>query len=101
MKGVDEVIEEAKAFLTGKDALQVGDKAPEFELPNPKKQKISLTTLLSQGPVVVTFYRGDWCPYCNLQLRALQSKKIGGNSRARCNTCCHKPTSSRWIYDRK
>ncbi|WP_405252095.1 peroxiredoxin-like family protein [Dokdonia sp. Asnod3-C12] len=74
MKGVDKVIEEAKAFLTGKDALQVGDKAPEFELPNPKKQKISLTTLLSQGPVVVTFYRGDWCPYCNLQLRALQSK---------------------------
>lgn len=34
----------------------------------------SLSNVLSQGPVIVTFYRGSWCPYCNLQLRALQSR---------------------------
>lgn len=74
MKGVDAIINKAKAFQLGSDAIKIGQKAPNFELPNPKGQSISLETLLSTGPVVVTFYRGDWCPYCNLQLRALQMK---------------------------
>ncbi|MBU2928563.1 peroxiredoxin-like family protein [Winogradskyella psychrotolerans] len=74
MQGVDAVIEKAKAFEEGKDALKIGDKAIDFELPNPKGQLISLSGLLKKGPVVVTFYRGSWCPYCNLQLRALQAK---------------------------
>lgn len=74
MKGVDEVIEKAKAFQQGADALKLGDKALDFELPNPLGQLISLSNLLKTGPVVLTFYRGSWCPYCNLQLRALQAK---------------------------
>ncbi|WP_179351810.1 peroxiredoxin-like family protein [Winogradskyella vidalii] len=74
MQGVDAVIEKAKAFEEGKDALKIGDKAIDFELPNPKGQLISLSGLLKKGPVVVAFYRGSWCPYCNLQLRALQAK---------------------------
>ncbi|APY00115.1 peroxiredoxin-like family protein [Lacinutrix venerupis] len=74
MKGVDEVIAKAKAFKEGQNALKVGDKAPDFTLPNAKGESISLNKLLNKGPVVVTFYRGDWCPYCNLQLRALQAK---------------------------
>lgn len=74
MQGVDDIIEKAKAFEQGKDALKIGDNAIDFELPNPKGQLISLSGLLKKGPVVVTFYRGSWCPYCNLQLRALQSK---------------------------
>lgn len=74
MKGVDEVIAKAKAFKEGENALKVGDKAPDFTLPNAKGASISLNKLLNKGPVVVTFYRGDWCPYCNLQLRALQAK---------------------------
>lgn len=74
MKGVDDVIAKAKAFEDGKDALKVGDKAIDFKLPNPKGEVISLANLLEKGPVVVTFYRGSWCPYCNLQLRALQAK---------------------------
>lgn len=74
MKGVDEVIAKAKAFKEGQNALKVGDKAPDFTLPNAKGASISLNKLLNKGPVVVTFYRGDWCPYCNLQLRALQAK---------------------------
>ncbi|MDB2462921.1 AhpC/TSA family protein [Algibacter sp.] len=74
MKGVDDIINKAKAFQQGSDAIKVGQKAPNFELPNPEGKSISLKNLLDKGPVVVTFYRGDWCPYCNLQLRALQAK---------------------------
>ncbi len=74
MKGVDEIIDEAKAFEKGKNAIKVGEKAPNFKLPNPLSKQIELLDLLSKGPVVITFYRGSWCPYCNLQLRALQNK---------------------------
>lgn len=74
MKGVDDVIAKAKAFEEGKNAIKVGVKAPNFELPNPNEESISLLPLLEKGPVVITFYRGSWCPYCNLQLRALQAR---------------------------
>lgn len=74
MKGVDEVIAKAKALQQGKNAIKIGEKAPSFELPNLEGKQISLTNILSKGPAIVTFYRGDWCPYCNLQLRALQNR---------------------------
>ncbi|PHN92634.1 redoxin [Maribacter sp. 6B07] len=74
MKVVDEIIEEAKAFEKGKNALKVGEQAPNFELPDALGNQIKLSGLLDNGAVVVTFYRGSWCPYCNLQLRALQAK---------------------------
>jgi len=74
MKGVDDIINEAKAFEKGKNAIKIGEKAPDFKLPNPLGKEVQLYDLLSKGPVVVTFYRGSWCPYCNLQLRALQAK---------------------------
>ncbi|SHJ19238.1 Peroxiredoxin [Mesonia phycicola] len=74
MKKVDQIIEEAKSFQQGKNAIKIGEKAPEFKLPNAKGEQIVLSSLLAQGPVVVTFYRGSWCPYCNLQLRAIQAK---------------------------
>ena len=74
MKGVDDIINKGKSFKQGGDAIKIGQKAPDFKLPNPEGISISLETLLDKGSVVVTFYRGDWCPYCNLQLRALQSK---------------------------
>lgn len=74
MKGVDDIINEAKAFEKGKNAIKIGEKAPDFKLLNPLGKDVQLYDLLSKGPVVVTFYRGSWCPYCNLQLRALQPK---------------------------
>ncbi|MDO7172239.1 peroxiredoxin-like family protein [Mariniflexile sp. AS56] len=74
MKGVDAIINKAKAFQQGSDAIKVGQKVPNFELPNTEGKLTILNSLLSKGPVVVTFYRGDWCPYCNLQLRALQAR---------------------------
>lgn len=74
MKGIDDVIAQAKAFQQGRDAIELGAQAPRFELPNQQGKSVSLTDLLAKGPVVVTFYRGSWCPYCNLQLRALHAK---------------------------
>ena len=74
MKGVDEIIAKAKTFKQGDNAIKVGQKAPIFELPNAQGKLISLDLQLSKGPVVITFYRGNWCPYCNLQLKALQAK---------------------------
>ena len=52
--------------------LSVGDTAPDFSLPDALGRTVTLSDLLAQGPVVVTFYRGEWCPFCNLQLRSLQ-----------------------------
>src|SRR5260370_25716064 len=54
-------------------ALKVGERAPDFTLPNDLGGPVTLSRLLRQGPAVVTFYRGEWCPYCNLQLRAYQA----------------------------
>lgn len=52
--------------------LQIGDRAPDFELPNAVDQWVRLSDCLQQGPVILIFYRGGWCPYCNLELRAYQ-----------------------------
>ncbi len=54
-------------------AINVGDRAPAFSLPDATGSMVSLDELREVGPVVVSFYRGGWCPYCNLELRALQS----------------------------
>ena len=53
-------------------ALAVGQPAPGFALPDAGGQLQILTELLERGPVVLTFYRGNWCPYCSVQLRAYQ-----------------------------
>ncbi len=53
-------------------ALKVGEQAPDFDLPDHLGNRVRLADLLSDGPVIVNFYRGSWCPYCNLELRAYQ-----------------------------
>ena len=53
-------------------SLTTGASAPDFELPNPVGQQVKLSDLLNIGPVVLSFYRGEWCPFCNLEIRALQ-----------------------------
>jgi peroxiredoxin len=57
----------------GRQAKQVGDQAPNIILPDVHGQPFDVTKLLAKGPVIVTFYRGGWCPYCNLELRAYQT----------------------------
>jgi peroxiredoxin len=54
-------------------AIKAGDRAPDFRLPDARGGHVQLRDLLAKGPVVVSFYRGGWCPYCNLELRALQN----------------------------
>ena len=51
--------------------LKVGERAPDFTLPNAFGKQVSLSKQLAKGPVVLTFYRGAWCPYCNLELKSL------------------------------
>lgn len=53
-------------------ALKKGDTIPSFSLPNAKGDTVSSLDLLKKGPLVIDFYRGAWCPYCNLELKALQ-----------------------------
>lgn len=53
--------------------LQQGHQAPDFTLTSAMGGSVNLVEQLGEGPVVLTFYRGGWCPYCNLQLRAYQS----------------------------
>jgi len=55
------------------NALGVGDLAPSFELSNAEGVSISSSGLLARGPLVLTFYRGFWCPYCNIELESLQA----------------------------
>jgi peroxiredoxin len=53
-------------------ALKVGQHAPDVLLPNASGKSIQLSTLWQQGPLILVLYRGGWCPYCNLELRAWQ-----------------------------
>lgn len=66
-------IEELRASFALEKAVGAGDEAPGFSLPDVRGNQVSLSGLLQYGPVVVTFYRGGWCPYCNIQLRAYQA----------------------------
>lgn len=70
---MDVTTEKLIAEQLSKHALKVGDKFPAFELPDSKGKQISSTELLAKGPLVLSFYRGGWCPYCNLELRALNN----------------------------
>lgn len=55
-------------------ALNIGDKAPNFTLKNALNKPVSLYDELKNGPVILTWYRGGWCPYCNITLHYLQEK---------------------------
>ncbi|MEM9279332.1 MAG: peroxiredoxin-like family protein [Pseudomonadota bacterium] len=53
-------------------ALKAGDQVPDFVLTDSDRNDVALKDLLAKGPVVLTFYRGVWCPYCNIELQALE-----------------------------
>ncbi len=65
--------EEAVARGVGSCSIQNDDTAPLFELPDQLGRSVSISNLLKKGPIILNFYRGNWCPYCNLELRTLQS----------------------------
>lgn len=70
----DDGIAKVKATGVLDTMKQVGDAAPAFTLPNAVGKDISSADLLKEGPIVVVFYRGAWCPYCNLTLAAWQDQ---------------------------
>lgn len=56
----------------GSAAPKKGDTVPDFTLPKTGGGNVQLSELLKKGPVVITFYRGSWCPYCMVQLSDYQ-----------------------------
>jgi peroxiredoxin len=72
LKIIEHAIQQLKNPDLMADALQPGDPAPQFELPDGNSEIWRSEDLLSKGPVVIVFYRGRWCAYCNAQLAALQ-----------------------------
>jgi len=67
--------EELIASGQAERALRAGDEAPDFTLKDPDGKIVSSRDLLAKGPLVVSFYRGVWCPYCNLELQALEAAR--------------------------
>ncbi|MET0116192.1 MAG: peroxiredoxin-like family protein [Sedimenticola sp.] len=70
-----QVLQDASRRLMDSDygvqALRSGDACVDFTLPDSHGRGVNLKQLLNIGPVVLSFYRGSWCPYCNLEIRAL------------------------------
>jgi peroxiredoxin len=70
-----EVVKDAETrFAAPIDVIKVGEAFPSFTLPNAVGTPVSSAELLANGPLLVTFYRGNWCPYCNLALHGLQER---------------------------
>jgi peroxiredoxin len=68
-----EFLERLDAAQVAQQALRAGDRMPEFLLPNAEGFLVDSADLLAAGPLVVTFFRGDWCPYCSATLDALEA----------------------------
>ncbi len=58
------------------NALQVGDNAPDFSLTNADGNIVTLYETLEKGPVILMWYRGGWCPYCNITLHYMQENLV-------------------------
>ncbi|KZF19198.1 AhpC-TSA-domain-containing protein [Xylona heveae TC161] len=61
-----------KASYDSSKAIQPGATFPKFQLSDATGKQVSLDDLLAKGAILISFYRGEWCPFCNLELRALQ-----------------------------
>jgi peroxiredoxin len=72
VRALDAALDALAASGVAEEALGLGEIVPDFELPDATGHWLGLTELLARGAAVITFYRGAWCPYCNLTLRALQ-----------------------------
>lgn len=68
-----EAIDDLVSSGVAERAIRAGDYAPGFRLRDPDGKAISSYDLLNSGPVLIFFYRGGWCPYCNFDLRAIEA----------------------------
>jgi peroxiredoxin len=74
---MDRATNELIAAGAAQRALKAGDSAPVFALAGPDGGIVASRDLLATGPLIVSFYRGVWCPYCNMELQALQAALPG------------------------
>ncbi len=70
-EAVDRLVSRLGENGGGENAPRPGEEMPSFLLPDEKGRLVSLPSLLAQGPVAVMFFRGHWCPYCRLNMRAV------------------------------
>ncbi len=80
---VDRMVARLEASQVGRSAPQVGEPMPDFILPNQDARLVRLGELLERGPVVMSFNRGHWCPYCKLNADGLaeiapEVRRLGG-----------------------
>ena len=68
---VDTFVARLEAASAGASAPQVGDVMPGFMLPDHEGRMLTLDELLAQGPAVIVFHRGHWCPYCRLTMAGM------------------------------
>ncbi len=73
LRTIEQLIGSLVASGLARDALKAGDAAPDFILPNCAGEAVRLHGLLQQGPVVLVFFRGGWCGFCQTYLRGLQA----------------------------
>jgi peroxiredoxin len=73
---VDRLVERLHMHKAGESAPKPGDPMPPFVLPDETGRMVGLSELLAQGPVVVTFHRGHWCPYCRISINALAQAQL-------------------------
>ncbi|KIJ39637.1 hypothetical protein M422DRAFT_230595 [Sphaerobolus stellatus SS14] len=69
---INTMLSEHSASFDVSKAAKAGDKLPDFKIKDAFGKEVSRDELLAGGNIVLSFYRGEWCPYCNLELRALQ-----------------------------
>ena len=65
-EAVGQLVERLESHAAGSTAPKVGEQMPGFLLPDEQGRLVSLTGLLREGPVVISFQRGHWCPYCRI-----------------------------------
>ncbi len=71
---VDQAMQRLIASPAGHAAIRTGDRVPDFTLADATGQPARLAELLASGPVVLSFFRGGWCPFCNLEFKALNDR---------------------------
>jgi len=72
VEAIEAYVKELRVREIAKLALEPGQNAPDFTLPDGEGRMVTLSEELKKGPVILTWYRGGWCPYCNIQLNHLQ-----------------------------
>ncbi len=65
-------IQDFKAKNIEENSINIGENFPDFHLSNSNHETVALKDMLKNGKVIIAFFRGSWCPYCNLELKALQ-----------------------------